>query len=107
MAGLTQLKGYTAQLNTALTDLTAHCKKGANASNGDSEYTPCPLIHPDSSVEAHHARRRVLTNIAQLQILLAEPADLLQELALKVSLVFLLGPPIPPPSLLADINSSF
>ena len=90
MTGLIQFKGYTAQLNTALTDLTAHCKSNTNTSNGDGDSTPSPLLHSDSSVEAHEARRRVLSNIAQLQILLTEPAELLQELALKVSLVFLL-----------------
>lgn len=92
MTGLIQFKGYTAQLNTALTDLTAHCKSNANTSNGDGEFTPSPLLHSDSSVEAQEARRHVLSNIAQLQILLTEPAELLQELALKVSLVFLLTP---------------
>ena len=91
MTGLIHFKGCTAQLNTALTDLTTHCKKNANTSNGDGEFTPCPLLPPDSPAEAHEARRRVLSNIAQLQILLTEPAELLQELALKVSLVFLLA----------------
>lgn len=78
MASLSQLEAYTNDLNTATKTLASHCR---NTGVGSSPYL---AILDDAPREVHRARRKVLSNVARLQTLLAEPGDFIQHLASQV-----------------------
>lgn len=75
---LSQLETYANDLAAAVKSLTGHVQ------NAGAVSTPHLAIPSDAPSEVHRARRNVLANAARLQILLAEPADLIQHLASQV-----------------------
>lgn len=75
---LSQLETYANDLAAAVKSLTGHVQ------NPGAGSTPHLAIPSDAPSEIHRARRNVLANAARLQILLAEPADLIQHLASQV-----------------------
>ena len=88
MTGCVQIEAYTRELNAAVETLASHCQNVDAISEGEIEITPQPLVAPEAPIEAHRARRSILASIAKLKILLAEPTDILQELARQVGFPF-------------------
>lgn len=78
MTSLSQLVKYTNDLNTATKTLASHCRDTGVGSS------PHLAILDDAPREVYRARRNVLSNVARLQTLLAEPGDFIQHLATQV-----------------------
>ncbi|KAI1504044.1 O-methyltransferase family protein [Biscogniauxia marginata] len=75
MASLSQLETYTTELATAARALADQCRDAGLGS------TPDLALSRDAPLEVHRARRNVLTAVAKVQTLLAEPVDFIQQLA--------------------------
>lgn len=75
-----QLEAAVAELVTAAKSLYDHC---ADAVDGGSDPAQ-PFVPPDAPVAAHCARQTMMANLNRLQMLIAEPGDLLSQLAVQV-----------------------
>ena len=78
MTSLSQLETYTNDLNIAAKTLASHCRDDGVGSS------PHLAILDDAPREVHRARLSILSNVARLQTLLAEPCDFIQRLASQV-----------------------
>ncbi len=85
MTSLSQLETYTNDLTNAVKTFADHVRDTGFGSSPDL-LVPC-----DASWEVYSARRNVLTVMARLQILLAEPTDFIQHLASQVRGLSYLG----------------
>ena len=84
MAGWAQLEACRHELNAAINVLARH-GRNAEANSDFKVGNETQLSLPsDAPVEAHQARRSILTKLSELQTLLAETVHFLQELARQV-----------------------
>ena len=86
MTSLAKLEAYTSELAAAVKNLAKYCQNVDAPFDFRVEKLPQSLTGPEASTEAYQARRSIIANIAKLQILLIEPADFLQQLAVQVRL---------------------
>jgi hypothetical protein len=90
---LAQIEGLSSQVAVNVQALVAYSRSSpwepssfAQGWDGVGQPGHPPTLHaPD---EASHARRSILTNLGQLQVLLEQPADFLQRLARQVCTVY-------------------
>lgn len=77
------------ELATAVHSLVRQCRHvdaGATDLLGGGGAVPQPLVPPKAPGDALHTRRHIMVMITRLQLLFAEPADMLQQLAMQVCL---------------------
>lgn len=79
-----QLETYADELAAAVKILTDYCRNAEVSVDFAAGNAPQPLVPPDAPSEAHKARRAIIANVAKLRILLSEPVDFLQQLAVQV-----------------------
>lgn len=75
-----QLEAAIAELVTAAKSLYEHCSDAADGGTDPAR----PFVPPDAPVAAHCARQSMMANLNRLQMLIAEPGDLLSQLAVQV-----------------------
>ena len=97
MTSSAQLEACASELSTAVKILADYCRNAEAPVEFAAGNAPQPLVPPDAPSETHKARRSIMANVAKLQILLSEPADFLQQLAVQVCLSF--------PSMLSDTEA--
>ncbi|THC93442.1 hypothetical protein EYZ11_007061 [Aspergillus tanneri] len=86
MTDFTRLKACLRDLTGAVKELTHHIPhNGDSVAGSRHDITPGILIPPEAPPEAHRARKSTLAAIHQLEVLLGEPTDFLQRLAIQVS----------------------
>ncbi|RAH41242.1 uncharacterized protein BO95DRAFT_456741 [Aspergillus brunneoviolaceus CBS 621.78] len=84
MAYLAQLEAASSNLSAALEELASHYRNGGTDSLGAR---PPQLLPTEAPPEAHKARESALASLTRLQVMLAGPTDLLQNLAGQVQLL--------------------
>lgn len=82
MNSLSQLETYANELAAVAKTLAGYCHDTGAGS------TPHLAIPRDAPVGIHRARRNALSIIARLHVLLAEPADLIQQLSKQVRCLY-------------------
>lgn len=97
MTSSVQLEAYADELAAAVRILTDYCRNAEVSVDLAAGNAPQSLVPPDAPSETHKARRSIMANVAKLRILLSEPADFLQQLAVQVCLSF--------PSMLPDTDA--
>ena len=80
-----QLEAAVAELVTAAKSLYDHCADVVDVGTDPAR----PFVPPDAPVAAHCARQNMMANLNRLQMLIAEPGDLLSQLAVQVPSVHL------------------
>ncbi|KAL4919780.1 histidine phosphatase superfamily [Aspergillus aurantiobrunneus] len=78
--GLSDLKTYASDISAAVKTLVSQCQNPPSSSTQ-------PLLTPDASNEAHHARQSILVTISRLQRLLGNPTEFLHHLAVQNKLL--------------------
>lgn len=86
MAYLAQLEAASSNLSAALEELASHYRNGGTDSLGAR---PPQLLPTEAPSEVHKARESALASLTRLQVMLAGPTDLLQNLAGQVVAIFL------------------
>ena len=81
MANLAQLEAASKDLSTALGEIQSHYRYGETDSLGARPPQVLPTGVPP---EVHRARESALASLNRLQVMLAEPTDLLKNLASHV-----------------------
>ncbi|KFY27884.1 hypothetical protein V491_00709 [Pseudogymnoascus sp. VKM F-3775] len=81
MTSLSQLETYSNELATAVKALADHSRDACAGA------TPHLTVAPGAPCEVHRARRNILTIVARVKALLAEPADFIQHLACQNQLL--------------------
>ncbi|RAH69270.1 trypacidin cluster transcriptional coactivator tpcD [Aspergillus aculeatinus CBS 121060] len=84
MAYLAQLEAASSNLSAALEELASHYRNGGIDSLGAR---PPQLLPTEAPPEVHKARESALASLTRLQVMLAGPTDLLQNLAGQVQLL--------------------
>ncbi|PYI14342.1 hypothetical protein BO99DRAFT_345279 [Aspergillus violaceofuscus CBS 115571] len=84
MAYLAQLEAVSRDLSAAVEELASHCRHGGIDSLG---VRPPQLLPTGAPPDVHRARESALASLTKLQVMLAEPTDLLQNLAGQVQLL--------------------
>nr|AUD11398.1 winged helix repressor DNA-binding protein [Penicillium oxalicum] len=84
MANLAQLEAASKDLSTALGEIQSHYRYGETDSLGARPPQVLPTGVPP---EVHRARESALASLNRLQVMLAEPTDLLKNLASHVQLL--------------------
>nr|A0A411PQN9.1 RecName: Full=Agnestins biosynthesis cluster transcriptional coactivator AgnL9; AltName: Full=Agnestins biosynthesis cluster protein L9 [Paecilomyces divaricatus]QBG38879.1 transcriptional coactivator [Paecilomyces divaricatus] len=86
MADFAQLEVYIGDLSTAITSLITQCQRNGHATGSPSENLS-RLFGLEAPTEAHRARESALVILTKLQIMLAGPTDLLQQMTIQTQLL--------------------
>ncbi|KAJ5769695.1 hypothetical protein N7520_004254 [Penicillium odoratum] len=82
MNSITQLEIYANELACAARSIVAHCQNADIVSSG-----PQFSIHEDAPEQIHQNRRKILANVAKIQVLLGDSEDFLQRMAMEIQML--------------------
>jgi hypothetical protein len=92
MAGYTELEACANELAAAAKSLATDWQRGDFPAQFGSGNPPSSILPPDAPDHVRRAQRSIIANASKMQVMIGQPADFLQRLALYVRLPLPLMP---------------